>query len=103
MTVSLPSALAAATSASMPPPPAAVVCVFQSTEPPPLELVEPHAAITTSAATASAKRWNRRQFIPFSTKVTDGGPSQEHGVIRLAQTAVRVVRKATAVGTGSAQ
>src|SRR5258707_6917581 len=61
MTVSLPSALAAATSESIPPPPAADVCFDQSVAPAVLE--EPHAATTSTVATAIPKRWNRCQFI----------------------------------------
>src|SRR2546428_14141251 len=61
MTVSLPSAFAALTSASMPPPPEADVCLDQSVAPAVLE--EPHAATTSTVATAIPKRWNRCQFI----------------------------------------
>src|SRR5579859_7455554 len=71
MTVSLPSALAAATRASMPPPPEADVCLDQSTDPAVLE--EPHAATTSTVATAIPKRWIRCQFIPStSPQVTIG-------------------------------
>src|SRR5579859_5808854 len=71
MTVSLPSALAAATRASMPPPPEADVCLDQSTDPAVLE--EPHAATTSTVATAIPKRWIRCQFIPStSPQVTSG-------------------------------
>src|SRR5712692_9645223 len=62
MTVSLPSALAAATRASMPPPPEADVCFDQSVAP--AVDVEPQAATMSTAATAIPKRWNRCQFIP---------------------------------------
>src|SRR5712692_10034366 len=71
MTVSLPSALAAATRASMPPPPEADVCFDQSVAP--AVDVEPHAATTSTVATAIPKRWNRCQFIDFNSPQLRGG------------------------------
>src|SRR5438094_8944044 len=77
MTVSLPSALAAATSASIPPPPAADVCFDQSVAP--AVDVEPHAATMRTVATAIPKRWNRCQFmrstLPSDEWLQEGRPA----------------------------
>src|SRR5437773_6940287 len=106
MTVSLPSALAALTSASMPPPPEADVCFDQSVAPAVLE--EPHAATTSTVATAIPKRWNRCQFISFNTpQVTDGcrkgAPAGQRNIApapALVQETVRSSREGTVTAWG---